>query len=245
MIPPLVRDWPEHSDQLGCVCADRHPVTRRRRRWGFHYELQSGSLGTLTPAYDVWVTIAASTGGDTRRLTAAPPAEVCALMGEVLTPAVGEIAGYVTESIHRHESASGDSPANTCYTLASCEANIRLQLAIWRTGQDPRDARAPEAAVAYARFYARAGPARGRTAAGLPNRAGGTAADPPPRTRGTTERPGDDRGDRSGLHLRHLQRCDPRPAGGDLRAGGLRAYQRSDAPPILAGEAVDEPRGEI
>jgi hypothetical protein len=43
-------------------------VTLRRRRWGFHYELQSGSLATLTPAYDVRVTIAASTGAGIARL---------------------------------------------------------------------------------------------------------------------------------------------------------------------------------
>jgi hypothetical protein len=124
--PPLVRESAEHPEQLGCVCAEWHPVTLRRRRWGFHYELQSGSLGTLTPAYDVRVTIAASTAGDTARFTTAPPAEVCALINEVLTPAVGEIAGYVTEAIHRHVSAPGDDPASTADTLASCETNIRL-----------------------------------------------------------------------------------------------------------------------
>jgi hypothetical protein len=139
-------------------------VTLPRRRWEFHYELQSGSLGTVTPAYDVRVTIAASTGGYTARFTTAPPADVCALIDEVVTRAGGEIAGYVTEAIHRHASAPGDDPASTADTLASCEANIRLQLAIWRTGQDPRDPRPPEAAVADARFYAW----QGRPVAELP-----------------------------------------------------------------------------
>ncbi len=59
-------------------------MTLRQRRWGFHYELQSGSLGTLTPAYDVRVRIGASTGWDTARFTKAPPTEVCVLAGEAV-----------------------------------------------------------------------------------------------------------------------------------------------------------------
>ena len=87
------------------------------------------------------MTIAASTGGDTPRFARHPPDAVCALIGEALTPAVGDIVGCVTEAIRRHACAPGDDPASTADTLASCEATIRLQLAVWRTGQDPRDTR--------------------------------------------------------------------------------------------------------
>ncbi|MGV1048522.1 MAG: PucR family transcriptional regulator [Solirubrobacterales bacterium] len=88
----------------------------------------------------------------------APSAAVCELIDETLAPAVEEIAAQVTRVIHSHAGAAlFDDPERTADTLASCEANVRVQLAVWRTGQDPRDARPPEAAVAYARLYAREG----------------------------------------------------------------------------------------
>jgi DNA-binding PucR family transcriptional regulator len=88
----------------------------------------------------------------------APSAEVCALIDEVLMPAGGEIAAQVAEAIHRHRDPIGSEDAEgVAATLASCEANIRIQLTIWRTGQDPSDAHPPEAALAYARLYAREG----------------------------------------------------------------------------------------
>jgi hypothetical protein len=87
---------------------------------------------------------------------AAPSPEVCELIDGTLAPAVEEIAGQVTRVIHGHlDGARFDDPERVADTLASCEANVRMQLAVWRTGQDPSDARPPEAAVAYARLYAR------------------------------------------------------------------------------------------
>lgn len=102
------------------------------------------------------MSLLANTGEGFAVDAAAPSAAVCELIDETLVPAVEEIAAQVTRVIHSHQGAAPfDDPEQTADTLASCEANIRVQLAVWRTGQDPHDARPPQAAVAYARLYAR------------------------------------------------------------------------------------------
>ena len=89
----------------------------------------------------------------TRRPPRAPA--VRALIDDVLTPAAGEIAERLARVIRRHDVASGHDVATMDDTSASCEANVRMQLAMWRNGQDPSYAEPPQAAIAYARFHAR------------------------------------------------------------------------------------------
>jgi DNA-binding PucR family transcriptional regulator len=84
-----------------------------------------------------------------------PPAAVCAVIDRVLVPGTEAIAEEITAAIHRHRSSPGVDPEEVAETRASCRSNLRLTLAMWRNGQDPREARPPEAAVAYARAYAR------------------------------------------------------------------------------------------
>jgi DNA-binding CsgD family transcriptional regulator len=84
-----------------------------------------------------------------------PSRALCAVIDEVLVPGTEEIAEEITAAIHRHRSSPGVDPEEVAETRASCRANLRLTLAMWRNGQDPREARPPEAAVAYARAYAR------------------------------------------------------------------------------------------
>ena len=86
-----------------------------------------------------------------------PPAEVRQFIDETLVPGIPEIAASITEEIHRHSTAVGNDPEVMRETRASAEANLRLALAMWRDGQDPRDATPPQAAVAYARLYAHEG----------------------------------------------------------------------------------------
>jgi DNA-binding PucR family transcriptional regulator len=79
-----------------------------------------------------------------------------AVIDEVLVPRTEEIAEQITAAIHRHSSSPGADPEEVAETRASCQANLRLTLAMWRNGQDPREARPPEAAIAYVRAHARA-----------------------------------------------------------------------------------------
>jgi hypothetical protein len=110
---------------------------------------------------------------------------------------LGEIVECVTEAIHRHACAPGDDSASTLDTLASCEATIRPQLAIRRTGQDPRDARRLSAFVfTY-----------------------------------------------NDAILNQLEETHPRQQEACVRTSAATRRRVLDA--ILAGEAVDQPRGEI
>ncbi|UGS35726.1 PucR family transcriptional regulator [Capillimicrobium parvum] len=101
------------------------------------------------------MTIDALIDEDVAPVTTVPCLEVRALIDDVLAPAAGEIADRLARVIHRHDAAPGDDAGTIADTLASCEANVRMQLAMWRNGQDPSHAEPPEAAIAYARFCAR------------------------------------------------------------------------------------------
>ncbi len=90
--------------------------------------------------------------------TVASPVEVRALIDEQLMPRVGEISERIVAAIQGHLDPGGDAdPEWPADTLASVEANVRVQLTAWAAGQDPTDAHPPEPAIAYARLYAREG----------------------------------------------------------------------------------------
>lgn len=90
--------------------------------------------------------------------TAAPSAEIRALIDEELMPRIGEISKRIGRAIQLRLDPNADvEPQWPADTLASVEANLRVQLTAWATGQDLSDARPPEPAIGYARLYAREG----------------------------------------------------------------------------------------
>ncbi len=92
-----------------------------------------------------------------RAATPAPSSEVCELIDREVLPAVDELAERTAAAIHGRPETTPGGEEHLADTVASCDANLRMLIALWRTGGDPRDARPPAPALAYARVYARAG----------------------------------------------------------------------------------------
>jgi hypothetical protein len=80
---------------------------------------------------------------------------VCELIDREVLPAVGELAARTAAAIHQRPETAPDGDGHLADTVASCDANLRVLTTLWRTGGDPRDARPPAPALAYARVYAR------------------------------------------------------------------------------------------
>jgi hypothetical protein len=80
---------------------------------------------------------------------------VCELIDREVLPAVGELAARTAAAIHERPETAPDGDGHLADTVASCDANLRMLTTLWRTGGDPRDARPPAPALAYARVYAR------------------------------------------------------------------------------------------
>lgn len=82
---------------------------------------------------------------------------MCELIDREVVPAVAELAARTAAAIHERPETTPGGDEHLADTVASCDANLRMLTTLWRTGGDPRDARPPAPALAYARVYAREG----------------------------------------------------------------------------------------